>query len=380
MRTEMKWALVALGIVLFAVIYVVSIYVGGNEPKVVVPFENRNSPTTPNQPTGGHTPAKNNPADLQRGLGRERITPASPGGNTGATPLQPAASPKTTPADSHATGPALPPLAQRGTEPARTSNPGSPPASTPFSPFSITSVPPEVSGPRISAPPNPPGTTPGSRVETPTARDDSNTARQAGVQPAPGPLTPPVARTDAPPAVDSMSRLVNSSGSAASNTTYSVKESDTLSDIARETYGDEKYWKAILEANPGLEPNRLFVGKKLILPPKEAVLAGKARPATPAPAAATTTGKASTVAGERLSAGRPAGSAGPARSARATYRVGSGDTLIRIAREVLKNEDRWREIWELNKDRLKSADILPVGFELKLPEGAGSTTQPAGKS
>lgn len=377
MRTEMKWALVALGIVLFAVIYVVSIYVGGSEPKVVVPFENRNPPATPNHASGSQTPAKNNPADLQRGLGRERITPGSPGGNTGATPQLPAVSPKSAPVDSHTSGAALPPLAQRGTEPARTSNPGSPPASTPFSPLSVTSVPPEVSGPRISAPLNPPGTIPGSRVETPSARDDSNAARQAGAQPAPGPLTPPIARTDAPPAVDSMSRLVNSSGSVGSNTTYAVKESDTLSDIARETYGDEKYWKAILEANPGLEPNRLFVGKKLILPPKEAVLAGKARPATPAPAATTPTGKASTVAGERLAAGKPTG---PARSARATYRVGSGDTLIRIARDVLKNEDRWREIWELNKDRLKSADILPVGFELKLPEGAGSTTQPAGKS
>ena len=47
--------------------------------------------------------------------------------------------------------------------------------------------------------------------------------------------------------------------------------------------------------------------------------------------------------------------------------VAEGDTLIAIARNVLKDESRYLEIFELNRDKLESPDELIPGTELRLP-------------
>jgi nucleoid-associated protein YgaU len=150
-----------------------------------------------------------------------------------------------------------------------------------------------------------------------------------------------------------------------------VQEADTLSAIAREVYGDDRLWTKIRDANPGIDPDRLLVGQKLRLPPKEAVRAGRsAAPAVEAGRAAD--------AGKRAEPGRPSAGREPGEAAGAapkagaqeagTYVVESGDTLIRIARKVFNDPGRWREIYELNRDRLRSPDEVPVGMTLKLPQ------------
>ena len=53
---------------------------------------------------------------------------------------------------------------------------------------------------------------------------------------------------------------------AASGSTYTVQKGDTLYKIAREKLGDAKQWKAIAAANPGLSPNSLKAGQKIVLP------------------------------------------------------------------------------------------------------------------
>jgi len=50
-------------------------------------------------------------------------------------------------------------------------------------------------------------------------------------------------------------------------TIYIVKPGDMLMKIAREHYGDESKYKLIMEANDIKDPNMLYVGQKLILPP-----------------------------------------------------------------------------------------------------------------
>ncbi len=49
---------------------------------------------------------------------------------------------------------------------------------------------------------------------------------------------------------------------------YSVKKGDTLWSIAKKVYGDGQRWKDIVKANPGLDPQKLYVGQKLNMPPK----------------------------------------------------------------------------------------------------------------
>jgi nucleoid-associated protein YgaU len=51
-------------------------------------------------------------------------------------------------------------------------------------------------------------------------------------------------------------------------TTYVVRKGDTLWSIAERLLGNGKRWQEIVAANPGIEPHRLPVGKKLLIPPK----------------------------------------------------------------------------------------------------------------
>ena len=48
--------------------------------------------------------------------------------------------------------------------------------------------------------------------------------------------------------------------------TYTVKKGDTLWKIAAAHYGDGRKWKQIVDANPGLTPEKLKVGQTITLP------------------------------------------------------------------------------------------------------------------
>jgi nucleoid-associated protein YgaU len=51
-----------------------------------------------------------------------------------------------------------------------------------------------------------------------------------------------------------------------------------------------------------------------------------------------------------------------------TYTVDSGDNLSAIAKQELGDANRWREIYELNKDVIgDNPDLIQPGMELKLP-------------
>ena len=51
-----------------------------------------------------------------------------------------------------------------------------------------------------------------------------------------------------------------------SGTSYTVQKGDTLSKIARDHYGNPSKWKQIAAANPGINPNGLKVGQRLVMP------------------------------------------------------------------------------------------------------------------
>ena len=66
--------------------------------------------------------------------------------------------------------------------------------------------------------------------------------------------------------------------------TYTVKAGEYLEDIALSQLGSRGAWKKIVDANPGIDPKKLRVGQKLVIPGKSAPVEPPPAPApTPAP-------------------------------------------------------------------------------------------------
>jgi len=122
---------------------------------------------------------------------------------------------------------------------------------------------------------------------------------------------------------------------------YVVRQGDTLSEIAQHELGSARRWKEILAINPGLDPSSLRVGKELRIPG-----AAPDRPAASDP--------------------NPSTSAqSEAKPSNATWKVGRGESLWKIAERTLGDGKRWREIAELNP--AIDPDRLELGALLKLP-------------
>ena len=47
---------------------------------------------------------------------------------------------------------------------------------------------------------------------------------------------------------------------------HTIQRGDTFIKIARSIYGEDRRWKDIAAANPGLNPNKLQVGQTIVLP------------------------------------------------------------------------------------------------------------------
>lgn len=59
----------------------------------------------------------------------------------------------------------------------------------------------------------------------------------------------------------------------------------------------------------------------------------------------------------------------PARTRIVKHKIGDGDTLTSLARRYLGDGSRFQEIFAANRDRLSSADVLPIGVEIEIPVG-----------
>jgi nucleoid-associated protein YgaU len=75
---------------------------------------------------------------------------------------------------------------------------------------------------------------------------------------------------DMPDFSDVKSGASTSAPAAQANQVYEVKAGDSLSKIAKTFYGHGNDWKKIFEANSDIlrDPNKIFPGQKLKIPPK----------------------------------------------------------------------------------------------------------------
>lgn len=78
----------------------------------------------------------------------------------------------------------------------------------------------------------------------------------AATESGPAPVAAPAAEASAPVA----------DAAPATSRSYMVQEGDTLAEISEVFYGTAQHWRAIVAANPGLEPARLVVGSRIVIP------------------------------------------------------------------------------------------------------------------
>ncbi len=176
-------------------------------------------------------------------------------------------------------------------------------------------------------------------AEVPTLKDLTEPAEEPGpVIFAQGPVSQP--RLMAAPAKrradpQRVRASDNDNGAFAS---YTVKEGETLFDIAAEHLGRGSRWKAIRDANPDKisSDGGVWAGAQIRIPLGEA-------------------------------SGRNARGPAPPPDEPRTYRVQPGDTLSEIALQTFGSVRRAEEILELNREKVGDADMIRVGMELRLP-------------
>ena len=193
--------------------------------------------------------------------------------------------------------------------------------------------------------------------------DELREESRAGISPARTESPPAEGREPDPPGVDEppvpvadeetppreSARTERSEPDAAPNV-YVVKDDDqTLGHIAMRELGTWRRYTEIVELNPGLDPAKLRVGARLVMPstaPTSAPVV--AEPTTPPAAPAAETSEATP--------------SGP------TYTVIENDSLWKIAARTLGDGARWGDIAEVNPGI--DVDHLTVGQVLRLPSGA----------
>lgn len=143
---------------------------------------------------------------------------------------------------------------------------------------------------------------------------------------------------------------------------HRIRDGDTLSSLARDYLGSSKRFGEIYEANLDrlTSPDLLPIGGELRIPPADAA-------PEPAPAKA----RGSDVITSPLASippgtiRRPAAPSAP--NATRTYRVRAGDTLAAIARRFYGDSERYTEIYDANRELLKTPADLCEGVLLTIP-------------
>lgn len=121
-----------------------------------------------------------------------------------------------------------------------------------------------------------------------------------------------------------------------------VKRGEWLWNLAEHYLGDGSRWKEIAAANPGIDPDRLAVGQRLIIP---------VPPST----------------GSDQAASRTMPHEGD------TVTVQRGDSLSSISTDLYGTSKHWPDLYEENRDSIDDPDLIDVGQKLELPDRKIST-------
>lgn len=135
--------------------------------------------------------------------------------------------------------------------------------------------------------------------------------------------------------------------------THKVELNDNLFSLAKRYYGDPKKWIEIYNANIDViyDRNSLPIGDELIIPdveilaidePEKIATAEPLKTVTESPAEKRIVGK--------------------------KHKVKTGDTLYALSRSYYGNANKWRLIYNANKDILGDNNMLIIGQKLTIPD------------
>jgi len=176
-------------------------------------------------------------------------------------------------------------------------------------------------------------------------QSETNTSTATALTP-PGPESNPAPAAPVTPAVSAPPPVVSAPPPpVADMQEYTIVKGDILAHIASNNHVSTK---ALLEANPGIDPKKLKIGQKIKIPASTSSQSTSAAP-TAAPMAADNTASGGV----------------------ATYKVKSGDTLTTIAK---KNHVSIKAIQSANN--LGSSTSIKVGQVLKIPGAAAPAPAP----
>ena len=120
---------------------------------------------------------------------------------------------------------------------------------------------------------------------------------------------------------------------------YTVQPDETIESIAVRLLGDRKYWQAIAQMNPSVDPIRLTAGQQLRIPADLKNLQGVTTDHAP-----------------------------PAAPPELIYVVAKDDTLSEISQKVYGRSIYWRRIQQANASTVNEEGTnLKPGMELRIP-------------
>lgn len=201
--------------------------------------------------------------------------------------------------------------------------------------------------PSVSSPAAMPSAVPGAVPSVVPSRepDTGHTSRTliAGNDPAKPAPTAPIVEKPQPSSTPLETKL--DLGKAAADT-HRIQPGDSLASLAQTYYGNAKYAGFLAESNPGIiDPAKLALGATVKIPPLPSDI--------------------DTRMANAVSAKAPPSAA----TGKRTYKVKSGDSFYKIAKEQLGNAERWKELLALNKTLVNGdPTALQPGQTLVLPD------------
>lgn len=156
---------------------------------------------------------------------------------------------------------------------------------------------------------------------------------------------------------------------------YTIKKNDSLWSIAKEQLGSSYRWKYLYEFNKDKikNPNKLEAGTVIDIPVEREDQRRESDKAFSEPESVSSPAAKEPTVIEKEVKQQPAEGKGAAsvvsEAAQAkNYTIKKNDSLWKIAKEQLGDGNRWREIYELNKDVIKNPDRLKAGKIILLPQ------------